>query len=560
MSLKGTAGKASSALTYLAPFGSASQVLAGVWARLAPGLSRLVPLWLLILAVVTRIVPWLATYPLHVDEALYGYWARLIATGTDPLLLSVWVDKPPLVLYALAGSLSLFGVSELALRLPAMLASVMQVPILFALAGQVHGRRLALVTALMVVLSPFAILFAPTAFTDPWLVLWELAALWAAWGGRGWLAGLALGLAVASKQQGVLLAPLVLALLIAGCLTAQKSSLTASPAASGAQRPSRRWYVALGLFVLGLAPILGAVYWWDAQRWINRTSFWERSLTTYGGLFVVPIGEYPIRLAQWAQPLGLLWGFPVLTAAVLLLSAAAFVLATRRIFTHRPTPLENDNRREWFVFLAGGYVGAYALVHLGLTFQPWDRYLAPLVPLLALLAVDGGERLWQFRLRCGRHVGRGARFLALAVAILAVAWSAALGVGGRLPLGSDHGVNSGVRQVAEFLRDQPSVPVVYYRSLGWYFDFYLYGSAIERRWWDTPGKLLSDARATFDESPTQPQMVVFSSGEQADQMLLREALAQEGWQMRPVLLVHRPDGSVSFTVDVLSEEASNAAH
>jgi hypothetical protein len=39
----------------------------------------------------------------HGDEAIYGYWAQLVASGRDPLLLSVPLDKPPLFIYLLAG-------------------------------------------------------------------------------------------------------------------------------------------------------------------------------------------------------------------------------------------------------------------------------------------------------------------------------------------------------------------------------------------------------------------------------------------------------------------------
>ena len=43
----------------------------------AAGLAAAVVL----VATILRILPWLTNYPLHHDEALYGYWARLIASG-----------------------------------------------------------------------------------------------------------------------------------------------------------------------------------------------------------------------------------------------------------------------------------------------------------------------------------------------------------------------------------------------------------------------------------------------------------------------------------------------
>ncbi len=50
----------------------------------------------------------------HGDEAIYGYWAQLVASGRDPLLLSTPLDKPPLFIYLLAGVFKLFGPSEVA--------------------------------------------------------------------------------------------------------------------------------------------------------------------------------------------------------------------------------------------------------------------------------------------------------------------------------------------------------------------------------------------------------------------------------------------------------------
>ena len=94
----------------------------------------LYPLGLALAALGLRAVPYAAAYPLHRDEAIYGVWAQAIANGQDPFLLAAWVDKPPLVLYLLAASLSAFGITDLALRLPGMLAGVALVPVLYGLA------------------------------------------------------------------------------------------------------------------------------------------------------------------------------------------------------------------------------------------------------------------------------------------------------------------------------------------------------------------------------------------------------------------------------------------
>ena len=93
-----------------APAGPAlSQGLQALPARRHPWLD---PLLLALLGLALRLPPWLTVYPLHRDEALYGTWARLIASGRDPLLLTAWIDKPPLAIYLMAVCLRVFGVSE----------------------------------------------------------------------------------------------------------------------------------------------------------------------------------------------------------------------------------------------------------------------------------------------------------------------------------------------------------------------------------------------------------------------------------------------------------------
>ena len=158
---------------------------------------------------------------LHPDEALYASWALRIAEGRDPALLGVLVDKPPLFLYLLAGLFRLAGhaganTADLAGlvaagRLAAVGASLVSLVLLWAVARQVYGRRAALLAVALFAVSPLAARLSPTLLTDPWLVLWMLLGLWAGLKGRSWLTGLACGLAYATKQQAVLLIPLILA-------------------------------------------------------------------------------------------------------------------------------------------------------------------------------------------------------------------------------------------------------------------------------------------------------------------------------------------------------------
>jgi 4-amino-4-deoxy-L-arabinose transferase-like glycosyltransferase len=150
----------------------------------------------------------------HHDEALYATWALQITSGADPWLAQTPIDKPPLFLYLIAGVMSLLGTSEAAARIPSLLASALTVGLTFWLGRKLYGNSAGVIAAWLVALSPFTLLFAPTAFTDPTLTTLVLAACLAAAHGRAGWAGIALGLALATKQQGVLFIPLVMGLLM----------------------------------------------------------------------------------------------------------------------------------------------------------------------------------------------------------------------------------------------------------------------------------------------------------------------------------------------------------
>ncbi len=517
----------------------------------------------MLLALALRLVPFLAAYPLHRDEALYGYWARLIASGQDPLLLTPWIDKPPLVLYLLAGSLRLFGAGatapdDLALRLPGMIASVLAVPALYGLARTAYGSRVGLLAAALLALSPFAILFAPTAFTDPWLTLWLLLAAWAALARRPFLTGLLAALAVASKQQGVFVIPLVLLLIGSPDILSGWTVQPTLPTQASRRMPPFILYLkAFGAALLGFALIFGPLTYWDSLRWHNRPSFWDRSLSTYNPLTLAAPAEWLPRLGQWAEQTGYWFGHPIITALIIALAAVAVHSARKarlcppsqqRIATDKRMGSEHDGHSSVYpartegspssvaTLLLAAYALGYFAVHVLITFQPWDRYLLPLLPLVCLLAARGLAELLT-------RVRGPAPALALAAVLTA---AAALGVAGRLPVGSDHGAYTGLPQVVAELRSQPADTIIYQHALGWHFDYYLFGAPQEHRWFGS-GWQLADVAARMARQG-RPQWLVLPAFEQEWADAARLPLAARGLALAEAERIHRSDGSVSFVL------------
>lgn len=372
----------------------------------------------LVLGALVRLAP-MATNRFHQDEALYSTWALHIATGRDTLLNGFPVDKPPLFLYTLALFFKLFGPSEVTARLPGVLASTASMALVYYLARRLYGHPTALAAAVLMAFSPFNILFAPTALTDPLLVALVLAALCLAVEGRWTWAGVMAGLATATKQQGLLFLPLIVGVGLIGTAaeagrvsenslgsviarspsallridSATKQSLleslrllrsarndtpkdmtTALPAVF--QTRWRAYVLNDGPhFSLGfLAAVVPAILW-DLAR-SQRPGFLQQSAISYGGLAWVAPSQWLGRAQRWVD---LLWYVTasrplnfLLVIGVPLLLLYGFLRRRHEKETFADATLTGFG----FLFLA---------LHLVLDFPIWDRYLLGLVPIVLLL-------------------------------------------------------------------------------------------------------------------------------------------------------------------------------
>ena len=279
--------------------------------------------------------------------------------------LAHYENTPPLY-YLLLAALPLHD--EVWIRLPALVAGVVSVPVLYAIVRPLAGTRAALLSALGLAVGPYAVSYSNfgRAFT-----LATLAMLVALWGAarlaqgrdRGWWLVYALGAVVAlySQYYAVLfLVPLVAVMVTIG-------------------RPRRAEAAAFGL-----APFLALV------PWVHQI---ERSRDLAGATKVDPVYPGPspgtvrdlaVRLAfgehGTAGAPGVRW-LQALTVAAALVAAVVLVLRGRRLL----------------VVLVGGTALGTVVLHAAVAtigpdvFEP--RYLTVLVPLAAALLGAGVDAL-----------------------------------------------------------------------------------------------------------------------------------------------------------------------
>jgi 4-amino-4-deoxy-L-arabinose transferase-like glycosyltransferase len=474
----------------------------------------------------------------HPDEALFSTWALKIARGENLLLTGLPVDKPPLLIYLSALSFYVFGQSELAARVPNLLVSVLSVPLLYQLARRYNpGEPFPFsrfdpfsnrergagseVAALLLALSPFAILFAPTAFLDPAMVMFGLASLVAAARGRAGWAGILLGLSFAAKVQGLfflLLVPLFWQ------RRASSRSPGERPHLCGVNLSPRHpiWRFILGVGVSALAVVL----LWDGAR--GGLPFWMQQTINYGGIRLIYAGELSPRLTGWINFLPYFFG-PI---------AGLLGLIGMPILIHHDLARRVSSRATRIDLGLLAYALGFLALHWLLNFPVWDRYLLILVPILALLFGRAIAHLAS--LARPQPVPRLRLLLVVALAVLPFSLIAARS---GYPLGGDHGANDGIEQAAAYLKGLPSGTVVYEHGLAWLLGYYLGDGFAYLSYFDTPADLAADLRVFGGHSE---RYVIFPGRESPAAVI--DAIRQVGYTLTPVFTTRNRFGETSFAV------------
>ncbi len=412
------------------------------------------------------------------DEALFATWAREIAIWRDPLLQMQPLDKPPLLFYLQAFFYPLFGPVEFAARWPNWIASLLLVPLTGILAWKLYRRPgTAVLAAALLALFPLAIQFSPTAFIDPLLTFLLIAALTAVASQKPAWAGFLFGLALATKYQAVLFLPLLLAL---GWLFGWRLA---------------RW----GRWLAGLLPPLMALFAWEAAR-SGTFLLWQNQISNFGGVRLSWSWEMAPRFWAWVD----LWQTAV-SPLIFYLLIPAFIWFTAqhlRPQTKPSAPLRLRAEKTDRLLLI--FVLAYGLFHWLWAIPVWDRYLLPLLPLLALLLA---RFLSLVVPGMGRKILAKPRWFAPCLALdygafiillllTPTAWEAR---NGRTPLGSFPQADQGAAQIAAVLADAPYGTVLYDHWFSWQWRYHLFDKRVFVSWFPHGDALATDL-AAFGQS------------------------------------------------------------
>ncbi|HSF88610.1 MAG TPA: glycosyltransferase family 39 protein [Saprospiraceae bacterium] len=185
------------------------------------GFLSIIALTFIFITSVNRII--LAGNPMSRDEGTYGYLGKLAAKGLTPYL-DFYEMKPPMLFYLYGLGGSLFGFTDLGLRLFGLLLTLCSSLLIFLILHRYVSRHFALVGAALfsiLSLNPFAFGFAMVA--EHLVNVLVLSALYLAhksYDRKGFLflllAGAAFASAILTKQTAILFSPVFLLCFILG--------------------------------------------------------------------------------------------------------------------------------------------------------------------------------------------------------------------------------------------------------------------------------------------------------------------------------------------------------
>ncbi|MDX1991115.1 MAG: glycosyltransferase family 39 protein [bacterium] len=430
----------------------------------------------------------------HPDEALFSTFARNAAVHGDWMLHGP-LDKSPLSIYAAALSMHFVGAfitedgvidvpvrqGEFAARLPNVLAGVLTIAVAYALAKRVTPRdpTVWLIAALLMAVSPMAVGISASAFTDTFMLLFGVgSALAAASGHTGW-SGMLLALSIASKQQGIFFLPLTMGISWRSLRSGRSKKVFGFASAFGG----------------GLALLL----LWDWMR--GETSIFAlASVNNNPGRLLTSPEEWWPRLRQWAQHAWTMFGGAGATVALIMIAIyACFVKDFEPQSTHRTRrgvqskilALFASWRSNTLQAILGVFALAYFALHWIGALNLYDRYLLPLVPLIALLVASGMVRLMY----------RKQAFALPVIALILTVVVLGVGAAGRVNHANEDDAQ-GILELAAYLNAKPLGTILYDHWLGWQMGYYLGAWTDKRRvYYPDPETQAQDALCNPDPAP-----------------------------------------------------------
>ena len=430
----------------------------------------------------------------HGDEALYARWAQDMAKSSGIYVDSPYLlYKPPVYLFAAALSYAIFPVREIFAVIPNCLATVLSTLLVFMITSKLYSDKIkGLTAAILFALVPYIDLFAPTAFLDPLMVMFCLAAFLSVLEGRMLLAGIVFGLALGTKQFAVFYLPVYLLFyLVSGNKIRLKSFLGD-----------------FLLFLSGFTASFGVSVLWGILNSLHHHKPFYFALNSWFGnqdrteIYKLSFNSMYGRMGEWLVYYGNIFVRPWISVLVLM-----FVTASLALKRERPSALLAASLLFLFLFTSISRMPIY------------DRYILTFLPLVLILCGASISSLINLKNdRIKMYVIMAAVFVVMFSGPIHDMYKYRIKNLQKENFGAQYSRNDGLTQITGVLLQDYGMPVCVaaHPDFSWVFDYYMFGSPEGYCWYNIENLMKMDGGIAKNTGNRVNMMLFYSDNDRID--------------------------------------------
>ncbi len=420
------------------------------------------------------------------DEALYAGWANRVYDKLDILFNGVpEIDKPPVLFYLQAICYGIFGVSENVARFPNFIAGIGNVLLVYKIGKHYFSRSAGLIAAFLLAASPYCIGYDNSGYLDTLYVFWGLLGIYLVSSKRYLYAGIAVALAFATKQFGILFMPLAVLVVYLHFLFDPQKKLAFWIPEIKAFFKGFGWVV-LGLLFVSLFsnPPLGFLIkqFKNQSQLIEPTKepLWQRYLIWFKMMFDL----------FWLN-----WIKNIFFALIPITLLSIIGKAIRKRF---------DESAGFYLALSLFVLADISMMSI-VRFEFYPRYLmliAPLVIILVAVPISGLIRLIYEKISEPK-IGKIITAILLTGMMIMIMIPIKSESNIKLKDGAFGDGNDGIDHVAWYIKNQMGKrPILFTddNSTAWALKFYCYGFVFEKIMWVTKGNQIEELSKRFPEN------------------------------------------------------------
>ncbi|MCK5595483.1 glycosyltransferase family 39 protein, partial [bacterium] len=378
-----------------------------------------------------------------------------IATKGDWLFRSTDVDRPPVFFCVTALFVKVLGNHVNVIRLPNFFGSIASIFLIYLIGLKLFNRKTALWASFLLAISPYNIVFGPTAFID---VLMSFFILWSFYLfciDKDFLSGILFGLTLGTKQSAIMAIPVFICFSI---LLFWKNNNAFN---------IKLYLKKYSKWIYGCLIILIPLFAWSALCQRPRFGIFGKAFSHQSSVFTLDFGSFFERAGQWWQYIKLTFNSIPLNI-LLVLSIPLLIYNAIKLFYNIGLKKRFEIITDIILIL---FVYTHILLFIVFQFKVYDRYLLLISPFMIIVLARILNCIIEFPLMRNKFIKAGF-ILAIILSCLCSTRNIE-----NLNMGAVYSKSDGLSDVSVYLKNNaPLNSIIYFtREVPWEMWYYCYG-------------------------------------------------------------------------------------